>query len=341
MARTAKDVGALVRVDRGASFRGHAMVEARRSNGSLTLYDPKRGLKTIAVAEASERYWRRAIESAKAGGNDEKVVEAIEAFITSVEDRVIEQAAYVAWRDGVQEQGRPKKYRKNAKVLPASDPGHREAHRWRKRLCSKNEQGKTEPDRVKLALALEEAKQRCDRIAGFEEAGDDSKTKGGKGTGENEWYTPAEIIKLARKVLGTIDLDPATSKHAQRTVKAKHYFTKDDDGLTKQWKGRIWLNPPYAQPHIDNFAEKMLAEIAVGNATAAIMLTHNYTDTGWFHKLVMVASAVCFTRRRLKFVNPDGEPASPTQGQALFYFGPHGSKFNRVFSEVGFVLRRY
>jgi hypothetical protein len=41
------------------------------------------------------------------------------------------------------------------------------------------------------------------------------------GTGENEWYTPKQYIEAARKVLGEIDLDPATSEKAQETIGAK------------------------------------------------------------------------------------------------------------------------
>jgi phage N-6-adenine-methyltransferase len=164
-----------------------------------------------------------------------------------------------------------------------------------------------------------------------------SKTRGTQGTGENEWYTPADIIHDARAVLGVIDLDPASSEQAQRIVQALQYFTLADDGLKRMWHGNVWLNPPYAQPHIEDFADKMIAEIDAARVVSAIMLTHNYTDTAWFQKLAGRANPVCFPKGRIRFEAPDGTLASPTQGQAFFYFGKDVPKFSEVFSPLGFV----
>jgi ParB family chromosome partitioning protein len=157
-------------------------------------------------------------------------------------------------------------------------------------------------------------------------------------TGNNEWFTPPEYVELARKVLGTIQVDPASHPEAQRTVKAKTFFTEADNGLAQKWCGKVWLNPPYAQPAIGDFAEKMIAEREAGRVSEAIMLTHNYTDTAWFQKLASAATAICFTRGRIKFVSPDGRVAAPTQGQAFFYFGARLQTFTAHFADVGFVV---
>ena len=61
-----------------------------------------------------------------------------------------------------------------------------------------------------------------------------------------EWYTPSIIIEAARKAMGNIDLDPTSSDYAQATVKADRYFTKEDDGLTKEWSGKVFMNPPFS-----------------------------------------------------------------------------------------------
>ncbi len=167
---------------------------------------------------------------------------------------------------------------------------------------------------------------------------DSKKVRGTQGTGENEWYTPDEYLDLARTVLGTIDLDPASSEQANSRVAATTFYSLEDDGLAQQWHGNIWLNPPYSQPSISHFADKMVSEWNSMRVESAIVLTHNYTDTAWFHVLAQSASAICFTKGRIRFVAPDGTRAAPTQGQAFFYYGSDYEGFTTIFSEVGFVV---
>ncbi len=159
-----------------------------------------------------------------------------------------------------------------------------------------------------------------------------------QGTGENEWYTPAEYLDAARAVLGDIDLDPATSPLANETVGAARIFTAEDNGLDQPWAGKVWLNPPYSQPAISQFSEKLASEWEAGNIESAIALTHNYTDTGWFHRMASACNAICFTRGRIGFVNPEGKKAAPTQGQAFFYFGNDVETFVNQFGNIGFVV---
>lgn len=160
------------------------------------------------------------------------------------------------------------------------------------------------------------------------------------GTGVNEWYTPETYIIAARDAMGGIDLDPASSEQANETVQALHIFTEEDDGLSKDWHGKVWLNPPYSQPAISHFAAKVCTEWGLGNIDSAIVLTHNYTDTAWFHSVANSCQAICFTRGRIAFVSPDGKKAAPTQGQAFFYFGENVQRFTSVFGDIGLVVVR-
>lgn len=159
-----------------------------------------------------------------------------------------------------------------------------------------------------------------------------------QGTGENEWYTPGQYLNTARDFMGGFDIDPASSELANKTVKANKFFDIEANGLNQKWLGKIWMNPPYSQPDIRLFIEKLVDEFNNGNVTEAIALTHNYTDTAWFHTAINTASAVCFTRGRIGFINPEGKKAAPTQGQAFIYFGDRAQEFNRAFSQFGKVL---
>ena len=60
----------------------------------------------------------------------------------------------------------------------------------------------------------------------------------------DEWYTPPDLMVKVRKILGNDFLDPASSVIAAPHIKASRYFTRVDNGLNQQWKGKVWLNPP-------------------------------------------------------------------------------------------------
>ena len=60
----------------------------------------------------------------------------------------------------------------------------------------------------------------------------------------NEHYTPEDVAERARRVLGAIDLDPASCEEANATVGAEAWMGQDIDGLAQPWAGRVFLNPP-------------------------------------------------------------------------------------------------
>jgi ParB family chromosome partitioning protein len=295
-----------------------------RHNNALTQYDPDKGLKTIAVLEAAEKHLGRGKDTTQ--------------LYKAIERKLKEQANYIVYRDGVVRHGgdRRSSSKRTELDLPKSDPGHDVAHLWRKKLTSKDEDDRTVVDKAKLEAALAEAHERCVRICEQEKP----PPRGTGFSGEIEWYTPAECIALARQVLGEIDLDPASSAAAQKTVMAEQFFSLEDDGLSHQWHGRVWLNPPFSQPDIFifNFMKKMVDEVGAGRVHQAIMLTHNSADTEWFQLGFKHANAICFTAGRIKFVDPHGDRNSPTQGQAFFYFGDNVDLCFNSFSKIGSVV---
>jgi phage N-6-adenine-methyltransferase len=156
---------------------------------------------------------------------------------------------------------------------------------------------------------------------------------------DDEWFTPPEIIELAREALGGIDLDPATHTIAQQTIGAATFYTAADNGLARPWFGRVWLNPPFNRTLLSLFVDKLISEYSSGAVEQAILLTHDYTDVEWFHAAARAARMVCFTSGRIRFLAPCGDVCSPRQGQALFYFGADDAAFGATFAEVGLIVR--
>lgn len=158
-------------------------------------------------------------------------------------------------------------------------------------------------------------------------------------SGEHEWYTPPEYIVAARSVLGAIDLDPASSAAANEVVRAGTFYTIDDDGLNQSWSGRVWMNPPYQQPAVDDFCTRLAREYGAGTVTEAIVLVNNATETKWFQEVAAQCTAICFPRGRVKFWHPHKESA-PLQGQAVLYLGRDAEAFRAAFVRFGFVTGR-
>lgn len=160
-------------------------------------------------------------------------------------------------------------------------------------------------------------------------------------TGNDECYTPSSIIEAAREVMGAIDLDPASCAAAQQTVKAGVYFSSDDDGLSKIWGGRVWLNPPYSRGVLAKFADKLNDSINSGNITSAIVLVNSGTETGWFHRIASACNMICLPSSRINFTGPNGKIGDGnSRPQTVLYFGDDDLKFTKVFSQIGLVYSR-
>lgn len=158
-------------------------------------------------------------------------------------------------------------------------------------------------------------------------------------SGNNEWYTPPKYIEAARLLMGSIDTDPASSEVANKRVNAKIFFTDQDNGLTRKWRGNVWMNPPYAQPLISDFCDAINLKYQTKEFDQAVILVNNATETRWFQALLSQASCVCFPKSRIRFLSPDGIlGASPLQGQAVIYLGDKTEKFKEVFCDFGAVL---
>jgi ParB family chromosome partitioning protein len=155
-----------------------------------------------------------------------------------------------------------------------------------------------------------------------------------------EWYTPKKFIEAARIVLGEIELDPASSEHANRNVQATTFYDETVDGLTKTWNAKtVFLNPPYCKEgntsNQDRWTAKLLREYKRGNVKEAILLITNATETRWFHRLTLFP--MCFVKGRIQFTTPTGKKGGATKGSIFVYLGYQPEKFYQIFRRFGVV----
>lgn len=133
----------------------------------------------------------------------------------------------------------------------------------------------------------------------------------------DEWYTPKEIIYA----LGEFDIDPcAPINPLWRT--AKIMYNKEDDGLSKEWIGRVWLNPPYSRPLIEHFIKRM------SDHNDGIALLFNRCDSKMFQDVIFPsAKGMLFMRHRIKFYRSDGTiGGSPGCGSILIAWGEENAQ---------------
>jgi phage N-6-adenine-methyltransferase len=148
------------------------------------------------------------------------------------------------------------------------------------------------------------------------------------------WYTPSELVELVLQTLEFIDLDPCADN--RKHLPAKAHYTVADDGLTREWAGKVFMNPPYSCP--GKWIAKLQAEFDSGRVTEAIALVPAATDTKWLSPLLST-QAICFWKGRIKFLDTDYQPKLPArQSHVLVYWGAEPAKFKEVFQERGTIF---
>lgn len=132
---------------------------------------------------------------------------------------------------------------------------------------------------------------------------------------KDEWLTPPSIIKA----LGTFDLDPC-SPIVRPWPTALDHYTELDNGLAKNWFGRVWCNPPYSD--IAPWLKKCFTH---GNAIA---LTFARTETANFFKYVWdAADSIFFFSGRIQFHHVNGRSSGRNAGapSVLIAYGENNS----------------
>lgn len=158
-----------------------------------------------------------------------------------------------------------------------------------------------------------------------------------------DWYTPDRYMNTVRAFFNGIDLDPCSCEQANQTVGAENIFTKKDDSLTKDWFGKVFINPPYGKDGIESvagiFCNKAISEFQKGNAEEVIILVNSSHTQKW--QTPLYDFAVCFVDHRIKFVASDGsENDNPTFGNIFVYLGSRVKEFADHFSVHGYVMEK-
>lgn len=126
--------------------------------------------------------------------------------------------------------------------------------------------------------------------------------------------TPKWIIDA----LGPFDLDPCAADPRPWDCATKNY-TVADDGLSRAWQGRVWLNPPFHRYQVGDWITRMAGHCS------GIALLHARTEAAWFEPIWQCAAGILFMANRLTFCKPDGSPQTISNPASKHYGKPANS----------------
>ena len=110
----------------------------------------------------------------------------------------------------------------------------------------------------------------------------------------DDYYTPPEIFTA----LGiTFDLDVCSPPGGVPWIPKKGYYTIIDDGLTQDWFGLVWCNPPYSTPSL--WADKMIKH---NNGIALMPLS----KSKWFNDMWSASDGAVMVSPQTKFIRGSG-----------------------------------
>lgn len=133
----------------------------------------------------------------------------------------------------------------------------------------------------------------------------------------SDWATPDDLFaSLDREFHFTTD-----ACASDWNAKCNHYYSREDDGLTKQWGGTCWMNPPYGK-EARVWVAKAHAESHRG-ATVVCLLTAA-VDQAWWHDDVIASGAeIRWLRGRPRFRNREGKWQQIFSPSVIVIFRPH------------------
>jgi len=127
----------------------------------------------------------------------------------------------------------------------------------------------------------------------------------------DDYYTPKWIFD---KLNITFDLDVAAPTGGCHWIPATNYYDQQTNGLTSDWYGNVFMNPPFTKitPWVTKFVQH-------ANGIALLPMSKSH----WFDQLWSYADACLVLPQNLKFVDPKGGNGSIFIGLCLFAYGQH------------------
>ena len=162
-----------------------------------------------------------------------------------------------------------------------------------------------------------------------------------------EVYSPPVLIAAARVIMGAIELDPASSPEAQKSVEATKWYGPEHENSVPPWEGKVYLFPPLHR--VADFADKLKLAILQKGVKEAVFLGPSETGATWAQDFMSMEELTIQVHRRgdepLETEPRDGSKKRgkwrARKGLTAFVFGvlPTEQVVDYL-SNWGFVFRR-
>jgi phage N-6-adenine-methyltransferase len=138
----------------------------------------------------------------------------------------------------------------------------------------------------------------------------------------SDWYTPESLYACV-----DARYHPTTDVCASKyNAKCKRFFTRKMDGLTLEWIGVCWCNPPYGRGIVGQWVRKAYLS-SVANGATIICLLPVSTGAKWFQLYVLRYAEYQFLPGRLTF---GGAPTVAPFWSVLAVFRPGATPGHQV-----------
>lgn len=125
----------------------------------------------------------------------------------------------------------------------------------------------------------------------------------------DEVFTPPEIFTALKL---EFDLDVCAPEGGLSWIPAKKSFSIKDDGLSQNWYGRVWMNPPYSAPKL--WVDKWVNH---GNG----LMIAPFSKSHWFMQLWNSSAVMINNPVNFKFKKSDGSNYSIAFPTAIWAIG--------------------